>query len=294
VTDPERFRYLNGLLTTLARGGHVDVLRAVRDGTLTLLDLAGADALGRLRFALADRLEAERAAQASAEAAAAPLPPDPLDRPLWATALDEVIPGMDYESCGPETKGRYATSIKSLRDREVDFLPPSATFRDLLKVDWKTLKTEWNRSAADWNHLRRALSAVLTTLLGFPSHEFRERLMQLVPLRRERARVPRITPELFWQIYDCMPEHARIAIVVLAATGLRVGEYGRLERADLFPERFELHVPGTKTEGSDDLIAVDPGTGRSSMLACPHHSATSGSARTGYARASRSGWVSWS
>ena len=77
------------------------------------------------------------------------------------------------------------------------------------------------------------------------------------PKRHETASVPDITPDLLWKVVDAAPEHVRAAYVLLAATGLRVGEYLRLTKAHLKPNTFSIDVPGTKTRASAAPVRVD-------------------------------------
>ena len=210
--------------------------------------------------------------------------------PLWNTLLDRIVPTLD---CGPETKRRYGTSLESLRRKLLAYQPDpelakmsrrdapdakkvdyvalavetlhvlaadAATIGDLRRMNrkfWSSLRTQWDASAADWNHMRRGLSATLTALFGYPAHPFRQQLMRMIELRNEgKGRVPDLTPELFWEIIDHMPDHAKSAPVVLVATGFRLKEYLATTRAHLLPHTRGIKVPGTKTPASDDTIYV--------------------------------------
>jgi integrase len=55
-----------------------------------------------------------------------------------------------------------------------------------------------------------------------------------------------------------MPEHARPCYVVLAATGMRLGEYLRCTTEHLVPARYAIRVPGTKTKRSRRVIELGP------------------------------------
>ena len=61
-----------------------------------------------------------------------------------------------------------------------------------------------------------------------------------------------------WDLVGRTPEHVRASYVTLAATGLRVGEYLALDDHHLRHLTREIEVPGTKTEASQDVIAVGP------------------------------------
>jgi integrase len=260
--DVVRCRYLNGLLTILIRDGtsasattELEILHALRRGDLTFNQLAQADALGRLKSALAD---ARAAARAVESATGSPAPPDPLTRGLWSTFLDELLPNMDPDAVGSETRRRYATSIEALKRRKVKGLRDNALVRDLLTVNWKTVRVSWGGSAADWNHLRRALSALLTALYGHSGSEIRMRLMKLMRKKKEKPRKPSMTAAQFWNLVANAPEHARAPLVTLVVTALRMGEYLRLRPEHLDAARCEIDVPGTKTDASEATIAVDP------------------------------------
>jgi integrase len=101
------------------------------------------------------------------------------------------------------------------------------------------------------------MSAVLTALFhGDSGHAVRQHVISCIPLRPEVERVPDISPDTLWRIMQHLPEHARRFPLCLVATGLRMGEYERLERTHLRPETFSIEVPGTKTEASADVISV--------------------------------------
>lgn len=124
---------------------------------------------------------------------------------------------------------------------------------------WKLLATSWGASAADWNHVRRAMSAVLTTLFhGDVRNPIRQHIVDAMPLLHEELPLPDVSPATFWRIMDHFPEYARAFPISLVATGLRIGEYERLERSHLRPETCGVYVPGTKTKESAASISVAP------------------------------------
>jgi integrase len=129
---------------------------------------------------------------------------------------------------------------------------------DLERVHWSTIKANWGRSSADWNHMRRAVSTFLTSLLGDKYHPFRRKIVQAIPLAHEGSgREPDLTPADFVRIVAEMPSHARPAVWVLVLTGMRVGEYLRTTKADLMSATCGVRVPGTKTHGSAAPVYVD-------------------------------------
>src|SRR5581483_4353648 len=190
----EDFRQLNSCLSRLAANGAIDVLKALRARQITPAELLAADKKQRSLFILEDRQEdAERARKTAELAAKAAIVPF-AERPLWSTA-ELLIAGL---SCGAETRRRYATSIVALQQLHLTSLPEAATFNDLYQVNWRSLFDTWRKSPADWNHLRRAISRVLTALTGEGRgrHPFRYNLLDKIPCANEGdGRVPDLTPE---------------------------------------------------------------------------------------------------
>jgi len=131
-----------------------------------------------------------------------------------------------------ETRRRYYTSLKKLRERSQ--LGRDAQVGDLLRVEWKRLAGGWKESSADWNHLRRAVSTFLSSLLGDVHHPFRRAVMKHIPTADEgTGREPDITVDRFLEIVARVPSHARPCYWVLALTGMRTGEYLRCTKAEL-------------------------------------------------------------
>ena len=228
------FAKRNALLTSLAEKGRLDLLRAVRRGDLTVIELYAAHREDRL-----DAMTGERHTMRLA---------------LWPT-----VDGWVQKSArAPTSRRRYDVSFKALRrDGANEVLGPNAVVEDLADVDWRALEARWTRSASDWNHVHRAVSKFLSDQLGDSQHPFRRSIVKRIPLRAESARVPDITPELFRTIMAKLPDHVRPVFVTLAATGLRVGEFLRLTPLDLLPHTLSIKVPGTKTASSAAVIRVD-------------------------------------
>lgn len=233
------------IIRKLDEDAQIDVLEALLEDAITFHQLVDADRAGKLSGSKVLTIIKLRA-------------------PLWKT-IDEVLPSMGKSD---ETRRRYGTSLaklKTLAPRLVmrgpergTALSESARVGHLRRVDWKALRKSpaW-KSAADWNHLRRAIGAFLTTYLGDAAHPFRRKVMKAIELRHEKARVPESALALrFWDIVQATPEHARPCYVVLAASGMRLGEYLSCTTAHLIPETCEIDVPGTKTEQSADRVAI--------------------------------------
>jgi integrase len=231
ATTRADFKSRDDLLTRLASKGRLDLLQAIKGGTLTVTQVLAADRQDTL-----DQLVGDRAHLAAN---------------LW-TAVDAWTP---TSARAPATRRRYAVSFAALKRCGV--LKADATVEQLAAVDWRVLETMWAASAADWNHLRRAVSHFLAMHLGDVYHPLRRQVVKAIPKRHEQERVPDLPPALFWKIVDKAPEHARAAFVTIAALGLRVGEYLRLTRDHLLPHSFAVQIPGTKTDGSATTARVD-------------------------------------
>ena len=228
------FRKRDAILTKLFENAQLEVLRSFQRGDVTIEQLVEADRGGRLRSA--DLLSDMAVRQ-----------------PLW-TAVSDTLPRMGSSD---ETRRRYYTSLAKLQRLGSRWLPANARVGDLSNVDWRQLSALWAGSAADWNHLRRALSTFLTTLLGDVYHPLRRSVMNQLPLRAERPRVPDLGVEQFWRIVEHAPAHARACYVVLAASGMRLGEYLRCTKDNLRADVFAIQVPGTKTAASADTVYID-------------------------------------
>ena len=228
------FRKRDAILTKLFENAQLEVLRSFQRGEVTIEQLVEADRVGRLKGA---ELLSEMA----------------LRQPLW-TAIDQSLPRMGSSA---ETRRRYFTSLAKLQKVGQRWLPAGAQVADLAQVDWKQLSTLWGGSPADWNHMRRAVSTFLSTLLGDVYHPLRRSVMKQIALRAERPRVPDLGVEQFWEIVARTPEHARACYVVLAASGMRLGEYLRCTKANLIVESCAIEVPGSKTAASTDRIFID-------------------------------------
>jgi integrase len=166
----------------------------------------------------------------------------------------------------PKTVRRYRlSSAKLLR-----VAPQRQIVKDLDELDWDDLASRWpdkdgregKASPSDWMHLYRAVSRFLTVHLGGgrvgEHHPWRAKVMDLLPRKRERKRVPDLPPAVFLRVVARTPEDLRPAYVTLAATGLRLGEFLALERSHLRAGTFEIEVPGAKTDDSAAIIPIDP------------------------------------
>ncbi len=158
-------------------------------------------------------------------------------------ALDEIF---------PDETSRYRLSF-----RRVLAVAPDALVRDLITLDWSGIVDACTSVADAW-HLRRALSRFLTLWYGGKHVQARHDVLAVFPsLPAEEERVPEITPALFALIVHAARADLRATFVTLAATGLRVGEYLRLQPEHLNHATHTIRVPGTKTAAAKKPISVD-------------------------------------
>lgn len=228
------FHAIDRMLTELHEDGYIEVLRAIKDRRLTLLEVYDAHRAKRVTHLPAALI---------------------LHRSLW-TAVEEWLP---RSARAESSRKRYEVSLNALRERSN--LPEDARVEDLRGIDWRALEASWPNSGADWNRLRAAVSTFLTHCFdGDKHHPFRRELMRRIPRGKEPPpRVPDLNPERFWELVDHAAEHIRPCLVALAGTGLRVrSEYLALEEHHLMPLTKQIKVPGTKTEGSAGVIPVAP------------------------------------
>jgi integrase len=223
------------LIRKLRDQGRLDLLRAFHVREITILELLDADRRDQLPHLVADVFTS---------------------RPLWPE-VDRVLDGIRK---APATVETYRKSWKALKEfpvaKDRRLLPAEARVKDLLAVDWHALEARWGRSAASWNHLRRAVSRFLSTLLGSRWHPFRSEVLRGFPTRVEIERTPELSVADFQRVLKHLEEPVRPAIMLLAMTGMRLGEYLRLR-----PEHLGQHVirvPGTKTRSAARTLPVDP------------------------------------
>lgn len=223
------FRQRDALLVRLYRKPRLDLLRALKDGTVTIMELVEADRLDQLGQVTADLVAR---------------------RPLWAT-VDAMLPTMGR---GAATRRRYGYSLTALRTAGV--LSRTAKVGDLARVDWPALERAWEGSAADWMHLRRAVSRFLTVALGDVYHPLRRSIVQRIPRRKERHRVPDVSPADFLAIVAHAPLPLRPAYWTLAITGARLGELLGLTREDLTGHTVRIRATKTETDVSERIIPI--------------------------------------
>lgn len=190
------------LARLLAELGQFEVLRAILDGELSWAHVEQAQRQQRLGDAslLADLK---------------------LRRPL-RQAIDETLPTMGPT---PLTRERYRVGLDDLAKCGLDV--DAMTVRELLREDWGPRLQAWDASPATKNGVRSAVSRFLTRYLGDKHHPFRRAVLH--EDRWPRLKVPRrvrgFEAVQFWPLMALVPERLVPSFVVLAASGMRVGEY---------------------------------------------------------------------
>lgn len=230
TTHLHEFRRRDALLTKLFETSALDVLRAFRDGAITIEEIVAADR-DKAPLMTLDRVMREA--------------------PLWAT-VDAITPKVGRSG---QTRSRFVRAWVALQASEV--LSPRATVGDLARVDWTALERRWGKSAADWNHVRRAVSRFLTLFLRDKFHPMRRQVMASFPSRKEIERVPDLSPAIFLRLVDAAPSPARAPLLALALTGMRVGEYLTADESALMPAVYGVRVGGKTGEGT---VYVTPET----------------------------------
>jgi integrase len=156
----------------------------------------------------------------------------------------------DRKDAARVTVQRYKVSRLSLQKVAASLLPETATVGDLLGVDWGALAVEWPGSPSDWMNMRRAVSTFLSRHLGDKYHTFRRTVVQKIPTKRERKRVPDLTPAMFWKIMKHARADVRPVYVTLVATGMRVRtEFLQCDETNLLPATKQIRVPHDEKAG---------------------------------------------
>lgn len=237
-TDHEReARNREDMLVEMHRAGSFSLLRALKGGEITVLDLWAAKRENRLYIPDALREITDR-------------------RNLWDVLEECIAKG----TAGAKTKERYTTSLTKLRKQGT--LGARATIKTLATIHWPELQKQWGGSPADWNHMVRMVSHCLSIYYGDVYAPQRRAIVKLIPKAREpRSRLRLLSLETFRKAVAKAPAVYRDIYWTLLLTGLRAGEGG--EYFSTKPQHLDasahlLHVPGTKTEGSAFSIAVHP------------------------------------
>ena len=169
---------------------------------------------------------------------------------LW-TAIEDTLPRM---GASDSTRKRYTVSRDALQAK----LPAVLTVRDLLAVEWGEVKAGWGKSASDWMHARRMLSRFLSVYLGSKHHPARHAILDRIPYAAEEERTSELTPAQFHQLVKVARADMVAPLWTLVLTGMRMGEYLRCRPEHLRPALHAVHVPGSKTHASRNMVRVAP------------------------------------
>lgn len=172
-----------------------------------------------------------------------------LHRPIAALHLRRPI-GQLVATLPPASQPKLRNWLAALQ------LPLTRPLAALATEPWDRHVAQWGWSGAHWNHGRRALSRLLTLLLG-KAHPERHALLARVPIYAE---VPRLV-ELPHGSLATVLAHAgpdRPILEALVVTGLRVGELWGKVTVD--PTTPALEVHGTKTAAARRRFPVGPRT----------------------------------
>lgn len=202
TTRVTAFRRRQALARLLGELGQWDVLRALKSGALAWAQVEHAQRQQRLA-------DASLAADLR------------LQQNLGA-AITATLPRM-----GPTTltRERYRVGLEALGRLGLDV--QAMTVAELQRDDWRELLGRWDASPATKNGVRTAVSRFLTRFLGDKHHPFRRAVLHedRWPRLKVPHRVRGVAPVEFWQLMALVPERLVPSYVVLAASGMRIGEY---------------------------------------------------------------------
>lgn len=222
------------LFDRLVEAGQVDTIRLLVDGEISWGELRQAQRKNRLH---SDTLAADVA----------------LARSLWVAVAATLKRMGKTES----SRTRYELAFDQLKRLAVDFLPGNALVKDLKGLPWPDVFLAMHElSPASRNRVRSAVSAFLTVFLGDKFHPFRRTVMKAMGgMESENAPPKEITVAEFWANLAKTDEAVQPAILTLAGTGLRIGEF--LLCDEFSAKRLPvIWIPGGKT-GADETVIAD-------------------------------------
>lgn len=150
----------------------------------------------------------------------------------------------------PEGQRRLRTWLTALD------LPLTTPLAALAAQPWPELQARWPHSGAHWNHGRRALSRLLTLLLG-KYHPERHQLLERIPLASEAPRHVTLPHDQVAGVIAQADPRDQQVLKALVLTGVRIGELAdaRLGSEGMTWPHF-LQVYGTKTAQSYRVFPV--------------------------------------
>lgn len=229
------------LLDRLIEADQIDAIAMLARDEITWAELRQADRKKRLH---SDALAADVA----------------LSRGLWDVesapgAFTKTLPRMGKTE---SSRARYELAFVHLKTYGADFLPGNAIVKDLKTVDWPAVWASMHQlSPASRNRVRSALSAFLTVFLGDKYHPFRRDVMKACGGMEDEQTAPReVTLGEFWTLLNEMNDAVKPSFIVLAATGMRVGEYLQCTEASI--KRLpSIWIPAGKTGGRETSVAPE-------------------------------------
>lgn len=232
VAKVEHRRARAAVLRDLHEFGQVDVLVAFKKGDFTWGDL----------------LQAKRNKRLGSASLASDLR---LMQPYGET-VRRILPAMG-KSAG--ARNRYESALLTTLPTYAK-LDLTAPVSGLVTLDWRLAWTAMASLApASRNRVRSAVSRLLTLVLGSKHHQTRlDVLTAMGPMETEPEEARDISVAEFWTLMDHVPDPLVPSYVVLATTGMRIGEY--LSCTDRSLRRFPSIAVAGK-EGAR-VVEVDP------------------------------------
>jgi integrase len=215
TSNRKEFYRRDDLLTRLYEDAKLDVLEALRDKRISIVEV----------------LAASRNTSGLTMAGVALIKP-------WWPIVDDLLRTLPKTEA---TRRFYTNTLKKLRG--TTHFPDSMTVRDLMAVDWTAVRTLYG-AAASWNHLVATLSTLLSSHLGDVHHPFRKQVMGKLWTEKPNERVPDVSVAAFWRCVARLPEYLKAPVQCMALTGLRVGEYLTTTEESLRPLSREIVVTG--------------------------------------------------
>lgn len=201
--------------------------------------------------------QAERKKRLHSDALAADVA---LSRRLWNEgdtlgAFASTLPRMGKTE---STRDRYEVAFRQLSTYAPDFLPAGAFVKNLKDVPWpEAFATMAELSPASRNRVRSAVSAFLTVFLGDKYHQFRRDVMKAMGGMEDERTAPReVTLTEFWTLLEHIDDALKPSFIILAATGMRIGEYLQCT-ADSVKRLPTIWIPAGKTGGREASVAEE-------------------------------------
>lgn len=220
ATSAKELRACHAILAKLYDAGQWDTLRAAKAGDISMRELKAADRAGRL-------LRADLLGDIH------------LRKPLWKT-LERVVGTLGKKA---STRHEYRSVLAGFAKRRI--LPADATLADLLTVKWANHRDKYG-TPANWNHLGRMLSAALSRVLGDRHHSARREFVKAFGgyEKEPKGREVVLSGGQLRRLLEALPEVVRPGAVLMASTGVRIGEYLHAAPKDYDAETGQLVVTG--------------------------------------------------